>query len=108
MAEHVKIAIELPISIKKSGKWYIAHCKSLDLVDQGETPDMAKENLRCALEAFFLSCMERGVLFEVLQQCGFSLDPQGAAPNRKPSRTTHYINIPLHLLSSNASNHCHA
>ncbi len=49
---------------------FIAHCPTLDVYSQGDTQEEAFEHLREALDLFVDSCTERGVLREVLEDCG--------------------------------------
>jgi len=56
------ISFNLPIKIKKKGKWYISSCPALDVFSQGENPEQARANIKEALTAFFIGCMELGTL----------------------------------------------
>ena len=49
---------------------YIAQCQSLDVLSQGNTKEEAVSNLTEALDLFVESCKERGVLVDVLKECG--------------------------------------
>ena len=41
-------------SIWQEGEWFIAQCVNVDVASQGATEDEALENLRDALELYFL------------------------------------------------------
>jgi len=72
----------LPIKIEKGEKYYVASCPAFDVASQGKTVNKAKSNLGEALTAFFISCIERGVLDSVLKECGFksAKKPSSARP----------------------------
>ena len=44
---------EFSASILKEGDWYLAQCLEVDVASQGETENVALENLREALELHF-------------------------------------------------------
>ncbi len=66
-----KAELTASITREKSGQ-YLAHCEALDLYSQGSTKREAEKNIIEATELFIQSCMERGTMSEVLQECGFS------------------------------------
>ncbi len=67
----VAISAKLPFQIEKKGKWYVSSCPLLDVVSQGRTEKRAKENLIEAVSLFFMSCIEKNTIDEVLRECGF-------------------------------------
>lgn len=67
----IQAQFQLSGHIKKQGKWYVAHCLSLDLTTQGRTLDEAKKNLIEAAQLFIISCLERGTLDQALKELGF-------------------------------------
>lgn len=69
----IMMNLRLPASVKKEGKWYVACCPILDVFSQGETKEKALKNLTEALHLFFISCIERETLDEVLRKSGFTL-----------------------------------
>jgi predicted RNase H-like HicB family nuclease len=81
----VQFQFELPIGVKKQGKWFISWCPVLDLYSQGETREKAVENIIEAVQLFVLSCFERGTLDEVLKQQGFRRIGSRRAPPRIPA-----------------------
>lgn len=105
----IKMTLELPIRMVKKGNWFIASCPALDVVDQGETPEEAKEHLGGALVAFLTSCLSRGVLEEVLQDCGFAtVFSEEAFKGEESEFTEDKIDIPLYLLAKySSSGQCH-
>lgn len=48
----------------------IAWCPGINVLSQADTADGAKEALREAVELWFESCVERGLLAEALQEVG--------------------------------------
>ena len=73
MSAKITFKVNLPVKIKKSGKWFIAGCDVLDLITQGETREIAKVNLEDAIALFFATCYDKGTLESVLKNCGFPL-----------------------------------
>ena len=59
----------IPVSIKKKGKWFIAKCKRLDLITQGETEEIAKSNLEEVIKDF----LETADSEEIIHYCNFEL-----------------------------------
>ena len=69
--------------VKEKPGMYASYCPALDLCSQGATVKEARENIREATELFIESCFGRGVLHEVLAECGFSVAGQ---KRKKPAR----------------------
>jgi len=104
--ERIKIDFKLPVSIKKDGDWYISSCPPLDVFSQGETEAKAKKNIIEALCLFLTSCFERGVLNQVLHQCGFKNFDSAHPP---AFGSSDFVHVPIHLLASQKNNSsCHA
>ncbi len=106
----IQFSVDLPLKIKKRESWFLASCPILDVHSQGETEEMARENLKEALSLFFLSCFERGVLDEVLKECGFKAvqAPIDKTENRAISRED-YIQVPIpFLVNQDTPDQCHA
>jgi len=106
--KRVELGFNLPVKIVKKQKWYVASCPILDVFSQGPTEDQAKKNLREALTAFLLSCLERSTLDTVLKECGFQ---PIIKPAKKESFISQgdYINIPIpFLVKSRNPENCHA
>lgn len=100
----IKISFTLPVAISKRERWVVAACPALDIVSQGATEREAKDNLTEALHLFFESCIERGTLFEVLKDCGFSRAESG----EQAIPSDDVIDIPVYLLAKYAGeNQCH-
>jgi len=93
----IHIHFKLPYRLKKSDKWVVASCPSLDVHSQGKTQTQAKKNLIEALALFLESCHERGTLDAVLRECGFE---KTAFPIKLPTPKSNYIDVPLHLVAN--------
>ncbi len=80
----VQVHWELPIGVKREGKWYISWCPVLDVYSQGETREKAIENIVEAIQLLITSCFERGTLAQVLKRQGFKrMGTLGALPRRR-------------------------
>ena len=81
MALHVKI--RLAVKLYMDGRDWIASCPSIDVVSQARTKAAAQRSLQEAIELWFESCIERGVLPNALVEAGFSrLGPEDMIPER--------------------------
>ncbi len=108
MSAQIRLEMRLPFLIVKKEKWYVSSCPILDVFSQGATEQDAKKNLIEALTLFLTSCFEHGTLEAVLKQCGFQRAIGGPFIPPK-SEYKDYVDIPLHLLSSESGqNQCHA
>lgn len=110
MASAITFSAKLPFNIEKKGKWYISSCPVLDVCSQGRTEKRAKENLIEAVSLFFMSCIERNTIDDVLRECGFLEFQTITQKSVKPKSTKNFIDIPLYLLphSSNKTVACPA
>jgi len=105
----IEMHLRVPIKIKEYKRYVVASCPALDVCSQGDSVKSAKNNLGEAIAAFLMSCLERGVLGDVLKECGFKAIQKPKKRTVKPTASSEdYINIPLHLLSEQGNNHCHA
>ncbi len=84
----------LPITLSKRGRLFVASCSILDIHSQGETEPQARNNLGEALSLFFVSCFDRGVLDDVLRDCGFKAVPV-VQPIESDTQTGEFINVPI-------------
>lgn len=103
----VTLNFKLPAQVKKKGKYYVSCCPVLDVYSQGETKELALENLAEALRLFLISCFERGVLDEVLRDCGFQpIEVKGPVKVRPFPKKYESVNVslPFNLKGSHA--HC--
>ncbi len=90
---------KLPVKIIKRKKYVIASCPVFDVHSQGKDKEEALHNLQEALYLFFISCIERGTLDEVLRESGFK-------PARRKSRSKkvgEMITVPIPMIKSKDS-----
>ena len=72
MSEPIVFKLDnLPMEIKKDKVGYVSYCPALDIYSQGESEEEAISMLAEAIEMFIKSCFDRGVLFQVLEDCGW-------------------------------------
>jgi predicted RNase H-like HicB family nuclease len=78
-------AMSVDVDFWEEGGQFLAHCHSLEISTYGETLAEAKVNFGEALELFYESCKERGVLRETLIECGWTEDStrQKLSPPKK-------------------------
>jgi predicted RNase H-like HicB family nuclease len=91
---HTTIEFKLSGRIRRGGRWYFAHCPSLDISTQGKTEAEAKKNLKEASELFLISCLERGTLELALKELGFT-PLKGEKPTIPPNEFRFHIPISL-------------
>jgi len=60
--EKLAFNIKLKTRIYRDGPRYIARCPVVGVITQGNTEEEVKRNLEEALQLFFDSCSEKGVL----------------------------------------------
>jgi predicted RNase H-like HicB family nuclease len=88
----IVISFKLPALYRKQDNWYISKCPILDVYSQGKSKEKAKANLKEAVTLFIESCLERGVLPEVLTASGFKVSHRKAV---KTKGDTIDVAIPL-------------
>jgi predicted RNase H-like HicB family nuclease len=67
----VTIGVQLEAAFRQEGEYWLAWCLPLDVMTQAETKEAASIALKEAVELWFESCIERGVLEEALAEVGF-------------------------------------
>lgn len=93
MEAQVEFTVSLPFKIKKKPNHYVTHCPVLDVWSQAPTKKLAIENLVKALQLFLMSCYERGVLNQVLKDCGFT--PVRKIKRKTGTKNEQQVKIPL-------------
>ena len=80
MSETIELEVNLKAYVRRetSRRW-IATCPQIDVVTQGATGDQAKACLQEAVELWFESCIERGVLDQALREANFRPSLRAAA-----------------------------
>ncbi|MFO7985113.1 MAG: type II toxin-antitoxin system HicB family antitoxin [Desulfatiglandaceae bacterium] len=106
----IQFSANLPLKITKKESWFVASCPILDVHSQGETEELARENLKEALSLFFQSCFERGVLDDVLKECGFkAATPSIEKEEEQVASREDYIQVPIpFLVNQDTPDRCHA
>lgn len=97
----VTITFKLLVKTTKKKDHYVAACPTLDVVSQGDTAETARDSLKEALRAFLGSCYERGVLEDVLKECGMILEKEGTLSELPPARLRRnyqHIDVPIPLI----------
>ena len=91
MSETIELEVNLGAYVRRetSRRW-IATCPQIDVVTQGATCTEAKACLQEAVELWFESCIERGVLDQALRETNFrpSLLAAAGRSSRGRSRKT--------------------
>ena len=57
--------------VKEKPGMYVSYCPALELCSQGKTPKHAERMIIEATKIFIEDCLERGILNDVLKECGF-------------------------------------
>ena len=73
----ITLAVHLEIGVRRDGDEYVAWCIPLDVYSQGRSKEEAIASLKEAVELWFESCLQRGVLDKALREVGFT---QGKPP----------------------------
>src|SRR5438874_8267502 len=72
MSETVSLDIQLRAFVRRETKTrWVAICPRIDVASQGRSSDEAKRSLREAVELWFESCVERGVLDQAMREASF-------------------------------------
>ena len=94
MANRIRFELAVPAEVRRDGDHYVSFCPALDVYSQGPSEEAALDNLTEALQLFVESCLARGTLDQVLQDCGFVPDT-----NPGPMDDRHLIHVPLSLVA---------
>ena len=76
MTESIALEVHLQAFVRPetTGRW-IATCPMVGVVSQGKSDDQARRCLQEAVELWFESCVERGVLDQALREANFLPSP---------------------------------
>lgn len=81
MGETITFAMNLRAFVRKETKRrWTAICPSLGVASQGVSAEDAKRSLKEAVELWFESCLERGVLDQAMRETNFRPLPHGQVP----------------------------
>ena len=80
MTETITLEINLQAYVRRdSARRWIANCPQIGVVTQGSSAERAKSCLQEAVELWFESCIERGVLEQALREANFRPSLSSAA-----------------------------
>jgi len=78
MGESITLQITLRAFVRRDTRYrWIAVCPRLDVASQGRNEEAAKDCLDEAVQLWFESCIERGVLDQALKEASFLPLPTG-------------------------------
>ncbi len=63
--------LTLTLQLFREGKKYVSYNTEFDVSSCGDTPEIARKNLRDAVAGFIKSAHKMGTLDEILEQAGF-------------------------------------
>ena len=66
-----KLEFNLPVSILREGKKFVAYTPALDLSTSGKSYEEAKKRFKEAVSIFFEELIKKGTLEEVLRDLGW-------------------------------------
>jgi predicted RNase H-like HicB family nuclease len=84
----ITLQIKLETLTRKDGDQWLAWCLPLDVMSQGNTHKAALAGLREAIQLWFESCIQRGVLDEALKEAGFQ---SGSSCEDVPASADNFI-----------------
>ena len=67
----IKFNLQLPVSVFKEGKHFIAHAPALDLSTSGENYEQVKKRFNEVVAIFFEELEKKGAVNEVLENLGW-------------------------------------
>jgi predicted RNase H-like HicB family nuclease len=91
----VAIKFNLPVSVLKEGKSFVAYTPALDLSTAGLTIKEAQQNFEEAVKIFFEELVEMGTMEEVLTELGWQKQDNTFLPPVLVSNQTESFSIPL-------------
>lgn len=68
---HLRVKVNLPISIFREGKYFIAYTPVLDLSTSGKSFKEVKQRFGEVVQIFFEELLEKGTLDEILSGLGW-------------------------------------
>ena len=86
--------VNLPVSILKEGKYFVAYSPALDLSTSAKTFDGAKKRFKEIVQIFFEEVAEKGTVDEVLSGLGWKKMEKKWFPPVEVSHKLEPIRIP--------------
>ena len=78
--EIIGYSVKLQPWFRRDGRQWLVWCPAIDVMTQASTKKRALESLREAVELWFESCIDRGVLDAALKELGFTEVPPHQDP----------------------------
>jgi predicted RNase H-like HicB family nuclease len=101
MTESIALDVHLQAFVRRdTSKRWIATCPLVGVTSQGKNADDARRCLQEAIELWFESCVERGVLDQALREANFQpsrLGRQATSPDRKTFRRPSVLGDPFEI-----------
>lgn len=88
------LKFDLPVSILREGKKFIAFSPALDLSTSGNTHKQARKRFREIIDIFFEELAEKGTLEEVLQELGWERVRRNWNPPLLVSQELQTVKVP--------------
>lgn len=85
----VSYSVRLQAWFRRNGREWLVWCPAIDVMTQARTKKRALESLREAVELWFESCIERGVLDAALREVGFTEVP----PSEETPESVDIVNV---------------
>lgn len=109
------MVLKLTASLKGAVRWddqakvFLSFCPALNIYSQGLSEDEAREALESTMRLYIETCIERGILEQILRRAGFNKSSEKAVPRQQ--LYDEYImverfdrvfdmDIPIHLIAS--------
>ncbi|HWS72485.1 MAG TPA: type II toxin-antitoxin system HicB family antitoxin [Thermoanaerobaculia bacterium] len=87
MTETISLEVNLRAYVRRdTARRWIATCPLIAVASQGKTADEARTSLQEAVELWFESCIERGVLDQALREASFRPSLQRESVRKRTTR----------------------
>lgn len=90
-----KTLLNLPVSISKQGKRYVAYSPALDLSTSGKSEKEVKKNFAEIVEIFFDEITEKGTIHDVLTELGWQKKQSNFIPPKLVSQKSMNFSVPM-------------
>ena len=103
MTESISLGVHLKAFVRRdTARRWIATCPMVGVASQGKTSEDARRCLQEAIELWFESCIERGVLDQALREANFrpTVQPTQRSEGsgaRRSARSTSVLGEPLEI-----------
>jgi predicted RNase H-like HicB family nuclease len=95
----VTLTLRLEIATKYDGDQWLAWCRPLDILSQGNSKKEAMASLKEAIELWFESCLQRGVLDDALREVGFK---RGKPEEKPPTGAKNIVHVEARDVTSSS------